>query len=1083
MRQPSRHAVTTLIIATALCYATTAHAAIWYVNQRSVTGVEDGTTWATAFTTIQPAIDAAAADGGGEIWVAQGVYAERRGYSYDYNRDGSLTLKSGVSLYGGFRGGETAREQRDWRKQRTVIDGRKAIPNPNSTSGGTPTLHVINATALTTAIVDGFTITGGAATRSGYYYDQSHTRGAGIYASHISNSLTVANCVITQNSANDNGSGLYCEYSKVAIKASSFVANSLDAYCMPPDTAVAAGGAAIGCHASDVTIDRCVISANYGQRAGGINAYASSLVVANSSLSGNYAKSSGDWSGGAIFYYAYDYSTTCVISNSIIAGNYTSVTSQWYSPDMATVAINNFRGATILNTVFADNSGANGPVQRMNNLRWGSLNSTNTIANTIFRGSTGAAIAISASPPNPKISACLFDSNPGGALTIDSYSTTGSPLAYATAADINSGVEGASANQDAAPKFRMDTPQATRGTWTATPAFSAAAGITKLTDANAHFLPNALAGQMINVAANQKRQFYIAANTANTISVYGDVSTLAPAGTLYILVDYTLAPGSPCIDAGSNADAPATDITGAPRPQGTQSDIGPIEFSLDTDGDGIPDRIEQTADPDADSLPNYRDPDSDGDGIPDSVEGTDDADNDGTPNYLDLDSDDDGIPDQVEGKLDADNDGIPNFLDLDSDGDGVPDYVEGADDPDHDGTPNYLDTDSNGDGIPDGAIGPVVYVDGAKTPKFENGLTWETAFTTIQAAIDAAPTGQPIQIWVAEATYIETLTLRSDMALYGGFAGTESQLADRDPAAHPTIVNSARVDDGEQSSFVVSMNGISHAQLNGFTITGANLASSTSAGILCRGLDSTNIITGCTITGNSSASMWSTQYGAAIQCLTASPSIVFCEIIDNRGDGIRCDESSPTISHCTLTGNGTSPWDPTSPPQYGAALFIGSNSQVILHDSNLKNSAYGVSISGSASSIAVTRCAISANTWAGIYALGESPVQVSATFQYCRILNNNCGIRGGGVASLVITNSVIAKSNQEGLICQADSLLIDGCTVSDNGSHGIALSASDQTVTNTIIASNKGYGITSPDFPQAIHLALPILPKPVRRLD
>ena len=33
-------------------------AAVWYVDKDNTSGTEDGTTWATAFTTFQPAIEA-----------------------------------------------------------------------------------------------------------------------------------------------------------------------------------------------------------------------------------------------------------------------------------------------------------------------------------------------------------------------------------------------------------------------------------------------------------------------------------------------------------------------------------------------------------------------------------------------------------------------------------------------------------------------------------------------------------------------------------------------------------------------------------------------------------------------------------------------------------------------------------------------------------------------------------------------------------------------------------------------------------------------------------------------------------------
>ena len=155
----------------------------------------------------------------------------------------------------------------------------------------------------------------------------------------------------------------------------------------------------------------------------------------------------------------------------------------------------------------------------------------------------------------------------------------------------------------------------------------------------------------------------------------------------------------------------------------------PVITAGDTDGDGIPDSVENgpgisSPDVDGDGIPNLADLDSDGDGIPDLVESVDDPDSDGIPNFVDLDSDGDGIPDAVEygqwrsnpyyadsdhdgipdgveGNKDTDHDGIINALDPDSDGDGIPDVLEGTGDPDSDGIPNYLDLDSDGDSIPD----------------------------------------------------------------------------------------------------------------------------------------------------------------------------------------------------------------------------------------------------------------------------------------------------------------------------------------------------------------------------------------------
>ncbi len=157
-----------------------------------------------------------------------------------------------------------------------------------------------------------------------------------------------------------------------------------------------------------------------------------------------------------------------------------------------------------------------------------------------------------------------------------------------------------------------------------------------------------------------------------------------------------------------------------------------ITFQLqagdDSDDDGFSDLTEGDGDLDADGLPNYLDTDSDADGVLDADEGDDsdgdgipdriesnilDTDGDGTPDYLDTDSEGDGLLDAVEGLADNDGDGIPAYQDVDdtdiysdSDGDGIQDRDEvgqGAyTDTDGDGSPDWMDTDSDGDGIPDG---------------------------------------------------------------------------------------------------------------------------------------------------------------------------------------------------------------------------------------------------------------------------------------------------------------------------------------------------------------------------------------------
>jgi len=96
----------------------------------------------------------------------------------------------------------------------------------------------------------------------------------------------------------------------------------------------------------------------------------------------------------------------------------------------------------------------------------------------------------------------------------------------------------------------------------------------------------------------------------------------------------------------------------------------------------------------------------------------------------------------------------------------------------------------------------ILYVD-ANAAGANTGTSWADAYTDLQDAIDAASPGG--QLWVAAGSYLpakdqlgnpapifgrdKTFFINKDIQLYGGFAGTEQQLSERDAAANPTILS------------------------------------------------------------------------------------------------------------------------------------------------------------------------------------------------------------------------------------------------------------------------------------------------------
>jgi cysteine-rich repeat protein len=122
----------------------------------------------------------------------------------------------------------------------------------------------------------------------------------------------------------------------------------------------------------------------------------------------------------------------------------------------------------------------------------------------------------------------------------------------------------------------------------------------------------------------------------------------------------------------------------------------------------------------------------------------------------------------------------------------------------------------------------VVHVSAAEDVGERDGRSWATALGTVQEGIDAAfADGPGCQVWVAAGRYPifqhtqgDTVRLRSGVAVYGGFAGTEATLAERDVVANETVLDGeGDPPDALRVFHVLTAEDVTDATVDGFTVT------------------------------------------------------------------------------------------------------------------------------------------------------------------------------------------------------------------------------------------------------------------------
>lgn len=487
-------------------------------------GLRNGTSWANACgeAEFKTALDNAPA--GSEIWVAKGTYRPSLpGAGVPANREASFALKSGVTLYGGFVGGETNTRQRDFRKNVTVLTGDLAGDDTVNGDGVTETAAGIKgqnsytvvssfgAAAPNTGILDGFTITGGSADfpeniggskrNGGAMYNTGSNAvirncsfignfaewsGAAVY--NVSSSLRFGYCVFSGNKSR-TGAGMYNQASSPELVSCTFSGNK-----------VLADAAAIHNYdGSSPTISGCTFTGNEAERDVGAiaNVDHCSPVIINCTFSGNISKK-GIWGGGAI-------------GNS---GN--------CNPE-------------ITNCTFEGNAAEEGPGGAITN----AASSSAKIANCTFSGNSavtgGGMFNFNCSP---SIVNCTFAGNTANSAGGMRNSGGGAPVVKNCIFWNNAGQEGK--------EILNDTD--------AMPVVSYCVVRYGYTGGTSIFTGNPNLGTLKDNGGYTKT--------------------------------HALLLGSSAIDKGTSAGAPSSDQRGYPRPQGSAYDIGSYEFAPSSDSSG-----------------------------------------------------------------------------------------------------------------------------------------------------------------------------------------------------------------------------------------------------------------------------------------------------------------------------------------------------------------------------------------------------------------------------------------------------------------------------------------------------------------
>ena len=504
--------------------ASATDAATWHVdvNGAALSGDPLGTTWQNPFTSIAPAITAAAS--GDEIWIADGLYSLPT----------TLTINQSIVVRGGFEGQsggppETMATQAAPRKNYTVIE---------APSGS----RFASVTAANVSL-NGLVVTGGnvgAGLGGALNYDLGST-----------GTQVIEDCVFVSNFGGGGGGAVVLQNLNTGTLTTLQVGRSIFMNNRGIESGSNGDGGAI-----------LVLKTN------------AALSVSQTYFIGN---GTGD-EGGAIKTDA----NTNTITNSVFGANTCDLNQQGglgaANASGSAIDVNGDRQAIISHCTFAENDGERGTLS----LRGADATLINCILADGRNTLDPTASPVIAIWQQTAGSICSGENNVFDDMAV--IQRTGASTDILTVADLNATAEAAN-NFSGDPLFRTTTSEAgLTGTWTSVAA-GTIPGTTVLTDTGASLPPGLFSYSRFantNTASSPGSWSLIVANTATSITVLGDY-TATTVGAPYRVASWANQvrwpwPETDPLSVVSSAIDQATDTKTLPGPLPYTAPLSDIAF-------------------------------------------------------------------------------------------------------------------------------------------------------------------------------------------------------------------------------------------------------------------------------------------------------------------------------------------------------------------------------------------------------------------------------------------------------------------------------------------------------------------------